>query len=254
MKLLVSLAFSLITFLSFSQTFTSTRDGDYTTGGIWVGGSAPSTTINSGVTVIIGHNVNMNSNIEVKGGVLIINSTGTFTGSKDLKIKDGGTFTADGLVTLKKLDVEDGGTSVTINDSIYASGDVKLKGGASLTLNSNSVFNKKMAVEDNSAFVANGTLLVEDEFKIKDNGNVTLNGDFRTNTKLKVEDNAAMVINANAYIAGDAEFKDNVDITVGPNSIVQITDELKNSDNSELTINGAMAAANGKENKIKIMV
>ena len=58
-----------------------------------------------------------------------------------------------------------------------------------------------------------------------------------------------MVINANAYIAGDAEFKDNVDITVGPNSIVQITDELKNSDNSELTINGAMAAANGKENK-----
>lgn len=143
MKLIISLALSLITLLGFSQTFTSARDGDYSDNNTWAGGTAPNKTISAGMNVIINHDVVMDEDITVEGGTLEITLNGTFTGSKDLKIKDGGTFTSDGLVTLKKLDVEDGGTSVTINDSIYASGDVKLKGGASLTLNSNSVFNKK---------------------------------------------------------------------------------------------------------------
>ena len=165
MKLIISLALSLITLLGFSQTFTSARDGDYSDNNTWAGSTAPNKTISAGMNVIINHDVVMDEDVDVVGGSLIINPSGTFTGNKELKVESGGNFTADGLVTLKKLDVEDGGTSVTINDSIYASGDVKLKGGASLTLNSNSVFNKKMAVEDNSAFVANGTLLVEDELR-----------------------------------------------------------------------------------------
>jgi len=248
MKYLFVLIFAFFSLITLAQTFTSTIDGDYTDNTTWVG-NAPNKTISSGMTVIINHNVIMDDNIEVDGGTLIINSSGSFTGDKDLKVKDGGSVVADGFISAKKLELEDNNTSVIINDSIFIDDDVKLKDGSSLTLNGNAVFDKGLDIEDNSNFISNGTLLVEDEVKIKDDANVTFNGDFRTNKKLKVEDNAALSINANAYIDGDAEFKDNVDITIGPNSIVQVTDELKNKDNSELTINGAFIAENGKENK-----
>ena len=106
------LAPAMLTFLAVffvsdasATVYTSIADGQYDNCNIWDNGCAPNEIL-MGDTVIINHDVEASSSMEI-GGVLIINSTGELSLVNDVELFQSGFLTVDGsLSILAELDMQ----------------------------------------------------------------------------------------------------------------------------------------------------
>ena len=106
------LAPAMLTFLAMffvsdasATVYTSISDGQYDNCNIWDNGCAPNEIL-MGDTVIINHDVEASSSMEI-GGVLIINSTGELSLVNDVELFQSGFLTVDGsLSILAELDMQ----------------------------------------------------------------------------------------------------------------------------------------------------
>ena len=88
-----------------ATVYTSISDGQYDNCNIWDNGCAPNEIL-MGDTVIINHDVEASSSMEI-GGVLIINSTGELSLVNDVELFQSGFLTVDGsLSILAELDMQ----------------------------------------------------------------------------------------------------------------------------------------------------
>ena len=81
-----------------ATVYTSISDGQYDNCNIWDNGCAPNE-IQVGDTVIINHDVEASSSMEI-GGVLIINSTGELSHVNDVELFQSGFLTVDGTLSI----------------------------------------------------------------------------------------------------------------------------------------------------------
>ena len=126
-----------------SATFTTTTSGAWTTGGTWVGGTAPTLTggskqLSDDVVIETGHTVTLSSDLTVKNGAsltirgtLIISNAGNvdFQLGSMIFVESGGVLELNGLTN------SNNSTNVTIHGSLIVNGDYTAGNGAELTGN-----------------------------------------------------------------------------------------------------------------------
>jgi hypothetical protein len=134
-KLLLAAIFVLINIVAFSQTFTSSITGNWTTGSTWIGGSAPvlaSGQLNNNVIISTGKTVTLSGNLTVKNGItltirgkLIVNAL-DFQNGSTIIVESGGILQATSLTN------SNNSTNVTINGSLTVSGNFTANTGSEL--------------------------------------------------------------------------------------------------------------------------
>lgn len=135
-KLLLTTIFVLTNIVAFSQTFTSSITGNWTTGSTWVGGSAPvlaSGQLNNSVIISVSNTVTLSGNLTVKNGItltvrgkLIVSSL-DFQNGSTIIVESGGTLQATSLTN------SNNSTNVTINGSLAISGNFSANSGSALS-------------------------------------------------------------------------------------------------------------------------
>jgi hypothetical protein len=136
MKILLLVAvFVLTNIVTFSQTFTSSITGNWTTGSTWIGGSAPVLTsgqLNNNVIISTSNTVTLSGNLTVKNGTTLTVRGKLIAGAVDFQngsiiiIEPGGTLQATSLVN------SNNSTNVTINGSLTVSGNFTANTGSEL--------------------------------------------------------------------------------------------------------------------------
>lgn len=134
-NLLLATIFVLTNIFAFSQTFTSSITGNWTTGSTWVGGTAPVLTsgqLNNNVIISTGKTVTLSGNLTVKNGItltvrgkLIVNAL-DFQNGSIIIVESGGILQATSLTN------SNNSTNVTINGSLTVSGNFTANPGSEL--------------------------------------------------------------------------------------------------------------------------
>ena len=139
--LLVSLVFT--SFISNSQTYTSSTSGNWTTGPTWVGGSSPVLTgaasnLNDDVTIEVGHTVTLNGDLTIKNGVTLrVKGTLIIDSSGDVDFQNGCVIIVEsgGTLEMNMLENSNNSTNVIIHGNLIVNGDYMAGTGASLSGN-----------------------------------------------------------------------------------------------------------------------
>ena len=143
MKKLLLAVFVLIGIAAFSQSYSSSTSGSWTTNSTWVGGSKPSLSgpsgqLSSDVTISVGHTVTLSGNLTVKNGTtltvrgrLVISASGNvdFQNGSIILVESGGSLELYGLTN------SNNSTNVTIHGSLIVNGNYTAGTGASLSGN-----------------------------------------------------------------------------------------------------------------------
>ena len=161
---------------SFAATYETTQNGNYNTKSTWNNNSRPGTTISSNNTVNIKHTINLDQNLTVYG-TLVIESSASLIGSKNITLKSGGQIVVNSTLGVKDFTIY--GTlssTATINISddltIYSSGNFSSSGSTNIN---DELYN-------DGIFTNSGTCSVNDDVKnykyFTNSGNLTISDYF----------------------------------------------------------------------------
>jgi hypothetical protein len=104
-KILLLIPVLVVCVLGYAQNYTSSNNGNFSTGSNWTGGAAPATSGQSYGTINIYHNLTISGNYSITGGT-IVNVYGTLTISgdaslnADMRIHPGGRLLINGSATV----------------------------------------------------------------------------------------------------------------------------------------------------------
>lgn len=143
MKKLLSAVFVLIGIAAFSQSYSSSSTGSWTTNSTWLGGTKPplsgsSGQLSSNVTINTGNTVTLNGNLTVKSGVtLTVRGTLIITSGGNVDFQNGSTILVEtgGILSMNGLTNSNNSTNVTINGNLTVNGNYNAGSGASLSGN-----------------------------------------------------------------------------------------------------------------------
>lgn len=216
------LALTLISSISFGQTvITSVQDGDFFGAGTWDCGLCFPT---DGDTVIINHNINMNTGIPYTMGSITINSSGSLSDGgvdKDIYI-NGGQFINHGTLDCDGFWLDSGfvqNTGTMILDSLWTQDTM---------YNSNQITVYDFFNDEEGYFDDNGTIVVSNNF---------LNsGLFYQNGTMTVANDAS---NCNTQ---------NTDATLDINGVFCAAGDFSNCGTDTLRVTGVMYIAGNSSN------
>jgi len=230
-------------------TYTATTSGDWSSSATWAGNNAPGANISGADQVVInsGVTVNLDQNVEVNGTGASLDVAGTLSGSSDLTITQGsltgagsitagqvmlstnGSMSFSGTLTCDEF-VNDGlhaiAASVNVNDTLQiTSGTFTLDTGSSMMLSSNA-----------TVAIAGGTLSMSSP------------GTFNGSNSYSVVYNGSSV-NTGLELSGSGLSNVAVDLSGGNQSVTLMTalvvSDTLSLQNGELALNGNDLSANG---------
>jgi hypothetical protein len=140
MKKLLLLFLMLLPTLIYSQTYTSSNTGNWTTTSTWVGSVAPTLSgaagqLNNNVIISVGNVVSLTGNLTIKNGItltirgkLMVASSGSvdFQNGSIIIVESGGTLEMNGLTN------SNNSTNVTINGNLIVNGNYQAGSGSEI--------------------------------------------------------------------------------------------------------------------------
>lgn len=265
---LFTLVLLTIVFSVSATDFTTKKDGKWSKTSIWTSSSYPGDVIDANETVYIYNDVTLDKDIEVKG-TLIIASGGSLDGKSKLKIKSGGVVTANGPLSIEKLEANGG--SFTANAEVYISEDVKAEDNATIVFSDFVYIKKKLEVKKGSSLTFNDSVYVKEDIKIE-SATVAFNNGLYAKKDIEIKKNSTVdfsgtiyakegvdkIENSTVSITGSFTAKKDMKIDKSAVSVVGTLNciqdlEIKGSQSS-LTIDGSVSVTKDFKNEGDISV
>ncbi|MEA3494639.1 MAG: hypothetical protein U9R42_01245, partial [Bacteroidota bacterium] len=205
-----------------STSYYTIANGNWTSSSTWKNANIPGNTVATGKTVYVNHSVTLDHNINHLYGILKIESGGSLSGAKDIKIETSGRMYIDDDISIKKIEVKNNAriistADITLSDKLKLDGTVRCDASLAVYINKFEVINDAIAVFSD-------TVSVSSDFKI--DGIVTFSGGLNVGCIIENND----VVTSTLSFGGNVRFADKTEIkssTVTNSGTINAIGELK---------------------------
>lgn len=240
LSLLIAVLFSINTF---ATVYTTTSNGNWTSNSIW-SPSKPNYTWGFNDTVVVNHNINLNTNLYVYGKLVISQGAELTSNTKSMTVKEYATLVNNGVLTVKSFAADWGQTEVQNNGTFTVKNNFNNYEG-NFTNSSVLAIGGYLNNQWDGVFVndVNGSVTVGNYFKnnhvFTNNGTLTVSKDI-TNTWSNTMINSGTLI-------GNKKFKNQGSFT--NNGTTTIAGDITNDWSSTITNSGNMVGNSKMTNR-----
>ncbi|MEA3496745.1 MAG: T9SS type A sorting domain-containing protein [Bacteroidota bacterium] len=206
LKILLSTLILLMSFSVFATNYETDQDGDWKDKSTWKNNKQPGNKIKSGDHVYIKHDVDLDDDIDEIKGTLEIQSTGSLTGSKEIKkVETGGNLIVDGELDIEKIEFKGGNCTATATITVE---EFKVDGSTTFTTSAPCYITDKFEVKNATNITFNDTVSIDDINKIE-NSTVSFSGGVFVDDKIDIDGKGSTIsFGSNSYIDDDFKIKD----------------------------------------------
>lgn len=208
---------ALITLISIvnvsAKNYYTSSDGKWSKNSTWVNNDAPGTWFGSNDTVFVDHNIDYDRNVGFSG-VMVISSSGSIIGNKNLSVNSNGQIIADGDIKVKKLNIWGG--------SLVSTANVEATNGLDTSPNT--------TIDIDGDFVSGNHVTLN-------NVDLDVDGDFLIDGKLNMNSNSTADVSGNVEVTNKTELNNSSILTIHGSS--DFDNHVTLNFNSELETDGA---------------
>lgn len=219
---------ALITLISIvnvsAKNYYTSSDGKWSKNSTWVNNDAPGTWFGSNDTVFVDHNIDYDRNVGFSG-VMVISSSGSIIGNKNLSVNSNGQIIADGDIKVKKLNIWGGSIVSTVN--VEATNGLDTSPNTTIDIDGDFVSGNHVTL-NNVALDVDGDFLIDGKLNMNSNSTADVSGNVEVTNKLELNNSSILTIH------GSSDFDNHV--TLNFNSELE-TDGASSID-GKLKMNG----------------
>jgi hypothetical protein len=234
-----------LTVSAIATTYTTTGDGNWNNASNWDANGSPGTYWGASDIVIINNVMTLNVNIGYAGS-LTINAGASLIGNRNISLNNGGSFIADGEVSIKKLTLNST-SSMIHSEPLTTSSDITVGTNSTLTSNAEVVIGGKLN-NNGGIIIANDTYDISGNLT-NNNGTITFNEPTTVGGKFD-NNNSSAVINLNSTfdVTGNITNNSSATINIDSEAVVSTSGNFTNNSGSQVNNDGRINSSGNFKN------